>query len=276
MRDHFEGTPLDLSLGIGAGPYRLPYRWRPLTWKVDGITHLNERATSTQQTGFSFVTQARSWLPGPIGGVLWFSVDDSASTVYIPIYCGIRRVPRSYAEKTASFDKFSWDSAFWVFNFVANLAYARYSDKIKVIRRVQQQLEDRFFADQTRVERAALRLHRRSPEAARRYLTRYSVKTGEMTTARWRKLGEELMVKFLDGNVRDDKGKVTHPGYPEAWYRRIVEESRGHFRVRRIAGEPEPEGKKGKKKSARKKGKRGTKGEWWNLGAPCPCRRSRP
>jgi dipeptidase len=76
MRDHLEGTPLDMRLDIGAGSFGLPYRWRPLTWKVSGDPNLpsycNERATATQQTGFVFVAECRNRLPDPIGGMLWF------------------------------------------------------------------------------------------------------------------------------------------------------------------------------------------------------------
>ncbi len=105
MRDHFEGTEFDMTRDIGAGPFALPYRWRPMTWKVDGVEYLHERAVGTQQTGFSFVAQARRWLPDPVGGVLWFGVDDTASTVYFPVYCGVTGVPRSYAEGTGSFQR---------------------------------------------------------------------------------------------------------------------------------------------------------------------------
>ena len=111
MRDHFEGTPLDMTRDVGAGPYALPYRWRPLTWEVDGVKYFNERAVSTQQTGFSFVAQARSWLPDPIGGVFWFGVDDSYSTVYVPLYCGMTEPPYNYAEGTGSFEEVTWFEA---------------------------------------------------------------------------------------------------------------------------------------------------------------------
>jgi len=237
MRDHFEGTELDLSKGIGAGPYNLPYRWRPLQWEVDKQKYLNERATSTQQTGFSFVAQARSFLPDPIGGVLWFSVDDTYSTVYIPIYCGIREVPQNYAVGTGSFHEFTWDSAFWVFNFVSNFAYLRYDDMIKDIRKVQGELEGMFLAYQPEIDKAAVELYEKSPQLARDYLTAYSVKQAEMTVKRWRKLGEELLVKYMDGNMKDEKGKVGHPGYPESWYRRIVEEDGELLKVKKLPGE---------------------------------------
>ncbi|MFH0944355.1 MAG: C69 family dipeptidase [Planctomycetota bacterium] len=237
MRDHFEGTPLDMTKGVGAGPYELPYRWRPLTWKVDGREYCNERAVSTQQTGFSFVAQARATLPDPIGGVLWFGVDDTACTVYVPMYCGIRQAPHSFAVGTASFDEFSWDAAFWVFNFVANTTYSRYKDMIEDVRIVQRELEGEFLARQPQVEAAALAVYAQSPEQARVYLTEYSVAQGERTTQRWMKLGEQLLFKYLDGNVKDDKGKATHPGYPEAWYRRIAEEDDGVLEVPKAPGE---------------------------------------
>ena len=148
MRDYYGGTDLDMTKDVGAGPYGCPYRWRPMTWKVDSVEYLNERAISTQQTGFSFVAQARSWLPDHIGGVLWFGVDDTAATVWVPQYAGNRAVARGFAAGTARFDRFSWDSAFWVFNFVSNWAYGRWADMIQDVRSVQGQLEGEFLARQ--------------------------------------------------------------------------------------------------------------------------------
>ena len=255
MRDHFEGTPLDLSRGVGAGPYSLPYRWRPLTWKLnkkDKVKYLNERATSTQQTGFSFVSQSRAWLPGPVGGVLWFAVDDTYSTVYVPMYAGIRKAPHAFAVGTGSFKRFSWSSAFWVFNWVANQAYSRYSDKIKDIQIAQRELEGHFFAMQPEVERAAMNLYKSAPELARSYLTRYSAQQTERTMKRWKKLGQQLLVKYLDGNVRNEKGKATHPGYPKAWYRRVVKERGDHFKMRKLPSQAEREKREEKAKKAKK------------------------
>jgi dipeptidase len=237
MRDHFEDSDFDLWKGIGSGPYNLPYRWRPLTWKVGDVTYCNDRSTSTQQTGFSFVTQSRSWLPGPIGGVFWFSVDDTYSTVYVPMYCGIREVAKPYAVGTASFEKFSWDSAFWVFNFVANYAYSRYRDMIQDIQIVQRELEGHFFSRQSTVEKAALELFRKSPELARDYLTDYSARQANKTVNRWRRLGEFLLTKYLDGNVRDELGKVTHPGYPAEWYKKVIEQNGELYRMRKLEGQ---------------------------------------
>jgi dipeptidase len=231
MRDHFEGTAFDMTRDIGAGPFALPYRWRPMAWEVDSVKYLHERAISTQQTGFSFVTQSRAGLPDPIGGVLWLGMDDTYSTVYVPFYCGITRAPRSWAAGTADFDSFSWESAFWVFNLVANWAYSRYSDMIVDIQGVQRELEGGFFADQPEIERAARRLHDQAPQLARDYLTDYCDRQGEMVVARWRKLGEFLVWKYLDGNVRDAQGKVTHPKYPESWYRAIVRDAGERVKV---------------------------------------------
>jgi dipeptidase len=242
MRDHFEGTKYDLSKGVGAGPFGVPYRWRPMTWEVDGKKYLHERAISTQQTGFSFVAQSRASLPDPIGGILWFGVDDTATTVWVPMYCGIRRVPKNYAVGTGSFTEFSWDSAFWVFNFVANWTYTRYSDMIQDVSLVQRELEGEFFARQPEVEKQAFALYQQSPEAARAFLTEYSCGQADRTVARWRTLGQTLFVKYLDGNVRDAHGKATHPNYPEAWRRRLAEEDEkngGVLVMKKLPGEPE-------------------------------------
>ncbi|MDY7230388.1 dipeptidase [Hyalangium rubrum] len=225
MRDHFEGTSFDMTKDVGSGPYAVPYRWRPMTWEVDGKKYLHERAISTQQTGFSFVAQMRSWMPAPIGGVLWFGVDDTFTTVYTPMYAGIRRSPKNFAQGVASRGEFSWDSSFWVFNWVTNQAYARWSDMIVDVQKAQGELEGQFLADQTDIEKAALELYKNSPEQARVYLTDYSTQQGDKVHARWRKLGEQLLVKYIDGNVRDEMGKVNHPKYQESWYRRIVQDT---------------------------------------------------
>jgi dipeptidase len=242
MRDHFEGTELDMTQDVGAGPYQLPYRWRPLTWKAGGEEeYLNERAVSTQQTGFSFVAQARAWLPDPIGGVLWFSVDDTYSTVYFPVYCGVTEVPYNFAVGTGSFDEVTPDSAFWVFNRVSNFAYLRYSDMIQDIQVAQRELEGKFLAAQPDVDAAAAVLHEQAPQLARDYLTDYSLEAGRTVVERWTKLSDFLLYKYLDGNVKDEHGKVTHPGYPESWYRMVAEASGDHLRVRKLQAEIERE-----------------------------------
>ncbi len=229
MRDHFEGTPMDMTKDIGSGPFKCPYRWRPLTWELDSVEYLNERAISTQQTGFSFISQSRANLPNHIGGLLWFGVDDTYSTCYIPMYCGITKTPKPYAFGTGSFHKFTWESAFWTFNFVSNFAYSRYSDMIIEIQKVQEEFENKFIAFQPAIEKAAIQLYQTNPEYAREYLTDYSTNQATLVKDRWMELGEFLLYKYLDGNVKDDKGNVTHPPYPEDWYKRIVDETGDFF-----------------------------------------------
>lgn len=225
MRDHFEDTPFDMRNDVGAGPFALPYRWRPLRWEYDGKTYGHQRATATQQTGFSFISQSRSWMPSAVGGLVWFSVDDTASTVYVPMYASMTSVPKPYAVGTATFDKFSWDSAFWVFNWISNFAYSRYSDMIVDIRKAQGELEQHLLQNQTLVEEKAVKLHAESPPKAAAFLTKYSHDAADKVIQRWKQLGPELLMKYMDGNVRDETGKATHPPYPAAWYGRIVDEA---------------------------------------------------
>lgn len=234
MRDHFEGTNLDLSTGIGAGPYNLPYRWRPLQWKSDSIEYCNDRSISTQQTAYSFVSQSRYWLPNYIGGLLWFGFDDTYSTCYMPIYCGITEIPKSFKASTANFDSFSWESAFWIFNFVANYAYSRYSDMIKDIQQEQVKLENSFIVSTDSIDNIAAELYIKSASEAQKLLTDFSVSTANETVQRWKKLGEFLLWKYLDGNVRDDSGKVTHPGYPKEWYKLIEHKDSEKYKMRKL------------------------------------------
>ena len=241
MRDHFTGTDFDMTQDVGAGPYKLPYRWRPMGFKVGDETYIHERAISTQQTGWSMVAQARSWLPNPIGGVLWFGVDDTYCTVYVPMYAGIKEAPKAFAVGTGNFDSFSWDSAFWTFNFVSNYTYSRWSDMIVDVQKVQRELEGKFLAEQDEIDAAAKKLFEQSPGLAKDYLTQYSAKQTELTMARWKKLGETLIWKYLDGNPKNEKGEVTHPKYPQDWYERIAKERGEILKVKKVKGLAEEE-----------------------------------
>jgi dipeptidase len=241
MRDYYQGTELDMSKDFGAGPNGCIVRWRPLTWKVDGVTYFNERAISTQQTGFSFVAQSRSWLPDPVGGIFWFGVDDTYSTVYSPMYCGITSVPKSYAVGNGSMMQFSETSGFWVFNQVSNLAYTRYDLMIPFIQDKQKQLEQRYFTETAAIDRTASEMYRKSPSKALKYLTAYSVKSGDYTVSEWKNLYAFLFTRFMDGNVKTavpgkQNPKLEQPGYSEEWYRKVAESTGDKLKV------PEGEG----------------------------------
>lgn len=235
MRDYYQNTPMDMTKDVGAGPYHSIVRWRPMTWEIDGKQYFNERAISTQQTGFSFVAQSRSWLPDPIGGILWFGVDDTYSTVYVPMYCSITETPHAYAVGNGNMMTFSPDAAFWVFNQVSNLAYTRYSDMIPDIQKVQQALENKFVAYTQVVDNAALELYKKDQKAAVEFLTDYSVNQGNSTVARWKELYGFLFAKFLDGNIKVKDGnnqnpKITQPGYDESYYRMVIEKTGDKFK----------------------------------------------
>jgi dipeptidase len=229
MRDHYEGTEYDMTKGIDAGPYGSPNRWRPITWAADSVEYAWERPISTQQTGYSFVSQSRSWLPDPVGGVLWYGVDDTYTTCYVPLYCGIDSVPKSLT--VGSLGKFSWESAWWVFNFVANFANLRYSYMLPEIQAVQKEIEGTFLALQPEVEKTAVDLASSDPKLVTRYLTDYSVTHAEMVVARWRELGEHLITKYNDGYVKDETGRPTEKGYPEGWLREVLRSRPNQFRL---------------------------------------------
>lgn len=235
MRDHYEGTPMDMTKDRGAGAYSVPYRWRPMGFEVDGQEYVNERAIATQQTGFVLVAQLRKQLPDYVGGVLWFGVDDADMTLFKPMYACMTRVPESFAPGNGSMTKFSWTSAFWMHNWVANMAYHKYSYMIKDIRQKQQQIEGHWQSIQPAIEARAMEIAKSDGEAAAvEFLTNYSCQLADQSTAAWRELGEYLMVKYIDGNVKLEKdGKFVEenglvafphqPGYSEEFYRTIAE-----------------------------------------------------
>jgi len=229
MRDHYEGTDMDMTQGVDAGPFGHPYRWRPMGWEVDELRYTWERPISTQQTGFSMVTQSRSWLPNAVGGLTWYGLDDTWFTCYVPLYCGIESIPESYAR--GSLGEFSWDSAWWVFNFVSNYAGLRYSDMIQDIQLVQAELEGRLLDLQPAVERTASELAESDPELMRLYLTDYSIQHAESVVDKWRDLGHYLLTKYNDGYVKDENGRPQEKGYTQDWLRAVLKQRRDQYRL---------------------------------------------
>jgi dipeptidase len=230
MRDHYEGTEFDMTVGVDAGPFGCPYRWRPLGWEVDSVKYAWERPISTQQTGFSYVSQSRSWLPDAIGGILWYGVDDTYFTCYLPLYCGITDLPESFM--VGSLQQFSWDSAWWVFNIVSNYACLKYSHMIKDIQEVQGKLEGDLILLQPEIESTALDLADSNRELMTTFLTNYSVSNGERIVNRWRELAEHLFTKYNDGYVKNEKGRPEGVGYPERWLRAVIRAKPENFKVK--------------------------------------------
>ncbi len=224
MRDHFEDTPFDMTKDPGATNYwGVPYRWRPMEFKVDGKTYCMERAIATQQTGWVMVAQMRSWLPDAVGGVLWFGVDDANTALFLPMYCCMTEVPVSYAHGKADLYHFDMDHAFWINNVIANQVYHRDSIMIDDVRQVQTAIEE--------------------GGAVVELLTNYSLDRAAQATARYRKLAEYLFVKYMDGNVKKEKDgeferneagqpvQPSWPGYTPDYYKTVVHGSGDRLRV---------------------------------------------
>ena len=233
MRDHYEGTPLDMTQDVGAGPFKLPYRWRPMDFKVGDHSYVHERATSTQQTGFSFVAQCRGWLPNPVGGIIWFGVDDTYTTVYCPMYCCITEIPECFREGNGSLTEYSETSAFWLFNRVSNFAYLRYCDMIVDIQRTQDDLETSFIRD---VEKNDKRVSNANQAEIVTLNNDFSNRMAAKMMRQWKELDHFLLMKYIDGNVKHatngklDKDQYGHcvwpdqPKYPDWFYKQIVDD----------------------------------------------------
>jgi dipeptidase len=231
MRDHYEGTPMDMTKDLGAGPFNCPYRWRPMGFELDGHSYIHERATSTQQTGFSFVAQCRGWLPSKVGGILWFGVDDTYSTVYTPMYCGITEIPLCFRQGNGDMLTYSETSAFWLFNRVTNFVYSRYSDMIIDLQKVQDRLENGYIADVRKFDQRAAKLE---GEALTRQLNDFSSHAADRMMKEWNELDRFLLVKYIDGNIKKEKdgrfertstGNAVFPNQPHyrpEWQRMIV------------------------------------------------------
>lgn len=240
MRDHYEGTALDMTKDLGAGGHILPYRWRPMTFEVDGKSYTNERAIATQQTGFWLLGQARSWLPDEVGGIFWFGVDDAATSALTPIYTSTLRVPECFRVGNGDMMTYSPTSAFWIFNRVTNFAYLRYNLLAPEIRKVADEHENTAIERTSAIDAAAMALYRESPDKAREFLTDYSVNTAQDLFGKWVALDRYLLVKYIDGNVKkqNEDGSFQNngfsksipafpgqPGYSEKWKRAVKEDA---------------------------------------------------
>lgn len=235
MRDHYEGTALDIAnRKVAGGIWNMPYQPTPLTYKVDGKTCFNERPISTQQTGFTFVAQMRSWLPREIGGVLWFGNDDPNMVAYTPVYCSSTRQPECYNTPGADAVTFSTKNAFWVCNWVSNMVYPRYSQMFPSLKEVRDSLDNSYLANQNAIEQKALQvLKAEGSEAAVKLLNDYGIEKAQQMLDSWNKLAVYLIVKYNDMAVKPEaNGKfkrtktglgatVARPGYPEGFAREM-------------------------------------------------------
>ena len=238
MRDHYEGTPFALDGDIGGGIWEMPYRPTPLQFKVDGKTYFNERPVSTQQSGFVYVSQMRSWLPREIGGVLWFGNDDANMVSYNPVYCSATRIPNCFNTPGADAIHFSMDNAFWVCNWVSNMVYPRYAQMFVSLEAVRDSLDNSWLANQAAVEaKAAELMTQQGSEAAVKYLNDYSCQKGDEMIARWRQLATYLIVKYNDMVVKKENADGTfqlskhgigerpvRPGYPKRYAKELVKQ----------------------------------------------------
>lgn len=238
MRDHYEDTPFDITKDVGAGPYEAPYRPTPLVWEHKGKKYFNERPISTQQTAGTYVIQLRASLPNAIGGVLWYGNDDPNMVAYTPVYCCASKAPECYDPKDASDVKFSWNSAFWVENWVSNMTYPRYSQLFPSVKAAREELESKYASQQAEIEAQAKTLLSQDPARAKAYLTDYSAQCAKQMMNRWKQLGEYLIVKFNDQSIKPEKdgkyemtpdglGKaVERPGFNEN-YREVITKETG-------------------------------------------------
>lgn len=246
MRDHYEGTPMDMTQDVGAGGHALPYRWRPMYFEVDGKQYLNERAIATQQTGFWVLCQSRNWLPDEVGGVIWFGVDDAATSCLTPVYTTISAVPECIKEGNGSLLTYSETSLFWLMNRVAQFAYLLYDRVAPDIQAVANRWENDCVAELPKIDEQALQILNSDPDKekasfkARELLTAYSTMRAEALFKTWKQLDSYLLLKYMDGNVKvqnpdgsfKNNGTSTtipaspiQPGYSQKWKEAVVKDA---------------------------------------------------
>ena len=245
LGDHFEGTPWDMTKDVGGGPFHSPYRWRPMHFEVDGVTYTHERAIGTQQTGFSFVAEMRGWLPREVGAKTWFAADDAATAIFMPIYNNILEAPLCLRVGNGDMLTFSWTSAFWMTNWVANQCYSRYEDMKVDVDRVRNKIMDRWDAETDSIDAQAEALLKNSTSDVTAFLNEYTARESNGATEAYKDLGIYLLVKYLDGNIKQEKDgefartpygmadRPQQPKYSEEFYRAIVNQIGDKIKVKK-------------------------------------------
>ena len=245
LGDHFEGTPWDMTKDVGGGPFHSPYRWRPMHFEVDGVTYTHERAIGTQQTGFSFVAEMRGWLPREVGAKTWFAADDAATAIFMPIYNNILEAPLCLRVGNGDMLTFSWTSAFWMTNWVANQCYSRYEDMKVDVDRVRNKIMDRWDAETDSIDAQAVALLKNSTSDVTAFLNEYTARESNDATEAYKDLGIYLLVKYLDGNIKQEKDgefartpygmadRPQQPKYSEEFYRAIVNQIGDKIKVKK-------------------------------------------
>ena len=245
LGDHFEGTPWDMTKDVGGGPFHCPYRWRPMHFEVDGVTYTHERAIGTQQTGFSFVAEMRGWLPREVGAKTWFAADDAATAIFMPIYNNILEAPLCLRVGNGDMLTFSWTSAFWMTNWVANQCYSRYEDMKVDVDRVRNKIMDRWDAETDSIDAQAVALLKNSTSDVTAFLNEYTARESNGATEAYKDLGIYLLVKYLDGNIKQEKDgefartpygmadRPQQPKYSEEFYRAIVNQIGDKIKVKK-------------------------------------------
>lgn len=238
MRDHFEGTPLDMTADMTAGPWGMPIRPLPMHFKAsDGTEFYRERPIATQQSGFTMTCQMRSWLPNDVGGVTWFNCDDANMVAYVPLYCCITQVPDAFRSENNPRNEFSFQSAFWMNNWVANMIYPRYSMMVGDLREAQRELEDYYFADQDSVLAAIAGM---TPADRQSYLNQKSIAYTSRMMDRWDRLAKLLIVRYNDQVVRpmeDGKvvrGRYSTPGYDQQFIDAIGSATGERYKLKEV------------------------------------------
>lgn len=228
VRDHYEGTPWDMTEGLDAGPFGNPNRWRPLYWDdTTGTRYSWERPISTYNTAFSFIGQMRDWLPDELGGICWFGVDDTYFTCYVPIFVGAISVPEPFT--VGDIRNFSPESMWWAFNLVSNYANLRYDMMVKDMQQIQSKLESEMIAQQDSITKTALSIN--ATHTRKQFLTGYSDYWGEKVHQEWIALGEYLITKYNDGYVKDENQRIQEVGYPDDWKNQMNDLQNDKFRI---------------------------------------------
>jgi dipeptidase len=222
-RDKYKGARFDPTEGIKGGPFSNPNYYKG--FRIDGQRYNGPRCICVNNVEYTTVTQCRDWLPDPIGGIIWLSFGAQDTACYMPLYCGITEIPKSF--QVGDHYVFSRDSARWASDYVDFHTQVVYSYAIEDVNKAIEKWERTAVKRTSIIDKTALELYEKDPAEAIQFLTDYCVNNGNNVVNAWWKLGDDLLVKYNHFRIYDSKTrKVGRVQTPEWWNRAVIEQEK--------------------------------------------------
>ncbi|OGD27642.1 MAG: hypothetical protein A2V57_10650 [Candidatus Aminicenantes bacterium RBG_19FT_COMBO_65_30] len=209
-RDKSQGTVFDPVRGLRGGPFKNPNYYK------------GTRLISVPNVEYTTLTQCRSWLPDPIGGIVWVALGAQDTSCYIPFYAGTTEIPKSFS--IGDHYVLNRDSARWAFDYVDFHTQVAYNAAIEDVKSARKTWEDGALGRVAEIDALAGDLYKRSPKEAVKYVTGYCLNNAANVVSAWWKLGDDIWIKYnhlgLYNAEKRSSGRIPTAN-PEWWNKAV-------------------------------------------------------